>query len=146
MWQPLTFSGVAAFARAPRGRLLLLQSLVAAFNVAVVVLLLLRGWFPVVNKAVQGLGDFGALRNARLAWPKTEAVVLAEKRESDGPQSRISDANRLHFFAGQPLAEHAPIGTVDTLKAATAAKKIERIQHPGTYNANPLSMAAGLAL
>lgn len=50
------------------------------------------------------------------------AVVLAEKRESDGPQSRISDANRLHFFAGQPLAEHAPIGTVETLKAATPAK------------------------
>jgi zinc protease len=50
------------------------------------------------------------------------AVVLAEKRESDGPQSRISDASRKHFFAGQPLAEHAPIGTVATLNAATAAK------------------------
>ncbi|MCI4589181.1 insulinase family protein [Sphingobium sp. BYY-5] len=50
------------------------------------------------------------------------AVVLAEKRESDGPQSRISDASRQHFFAGQPLAEHAPIGTVATLNAATAAK------------------------
>jgi zinc protease len=50
------------------------------------------------------------------------AVVLAEKRESDGPQTRISDASREHFFAGQPLAEHAPIGTVATLNAATAAK------------------------
>ncbi|HUD94038.1 M16 family metallopeptidase [Sphingobium sp.] len=50
------------------------------------------------------------------------AVVLAEKRESDGPQSRVSDASRKHFFAGQPLAEHAPIGTVATLNAATAAK------------------------
>lgn len=50
------------------------------------------------------------------------AVVLAEKRESDGPQSRISDASRQHFFAGQPLAEHAPIGTVATLNAATAAR------------------------
>ncbi|MCC4254556.1 MAG: insulinase family protein [Pseudomonadota bacterium] len=49
------------------------------------------------------------------------AVVMAEKREGDGPQSRISDASRQHFFAGQPLAEHAPIGTVETLKAATAA-------------------------
>ena len=50
------------------------------------------------------------------------AVVLAEKRESDGPQSRLSEASRLHFFAGQPLADHAPIGTVATLNAATAAK------------------------
>jgi zinc protease len=50
------------------------------------------------------------------------AVVLAERRESDGPQMRLSDASRLHFFAGQPLADHAPIGTVATLNAATAAK------------------------
>ncbi|MBH1999139.1 MAG: insulinase family protein [Sphingomonadaceae bacterium] len=52
------------------------------------------------------------------------AVVLAERREGDGPQMRISDASRLHFFAGQPLAEHSPIGTVATLNAATAAKMI----------------------
>ena len=50
------------------------------------------------------------------------AVVLAERREGDGPQMRISDASRQHFFAGQPLADHAPIGTVATLTAATAAK------------------------
>ncbi|RYM12577.1 MULTISPECIES: M16 family metallopeptidase [Sphingobium] len=50
------------------------------------------------------------------------AVVLAERRESDGPQMRMSDASRLHFFAGQPLADHAPIGTVATLTDANAAK------------------------
>ncbi|MEC3911087.1 insulinase family protein [Sphingobium sp. CR2-8] len=50
------------------------------------------------------------------------AVVLAERRESDGPQMRMSNASRLHFFAGQPLADHAPIGTLATLTAATAAK------------------------
>ncbi len=50
------------------------------------------------------------------------AVVLAEKRESDGPQTRISDASRKHFFAGQPLADHIPIGTVAALNAVTAAK------------------------
>lgn len=49
------------------------------------------------------------------------AVVLAERREGDGPQMRLSDASRLHFFAGQPLADHSPIGTVATLNAATAA-------------------------
>src|SRR3546814_377960 len=35
---------------------------------------------------------------------------------------RISDATRQHFFAGQPLADHSPIGTVATLNAVTAAK------------------------
>lgn len=50
------------------------------------------------------------------------AVVLAERRESEGPQMRISDASRQHFFAGQPLATQSPIGTVATLNAATADK------------------------
>lgn len=50
------------------------------------------------------------------------AVVLAEKRESDGPQLRVSDASRQHFFAGQPLADHPPIGSIATLNAVTAAK------------------------
>ena len=50
------------------------------------------------------------------------AVVLAERREGDGPQMRISDASRRHFFAGQLLAERSPIGTVASLNAATAAR------------------------
>ena len=48
------------------------------------------------------------------------AVVLAERRESEGTQMRVSDASRQHFFAGQPLADHSPIGTIATLNAATA--------------------------
>jgi len=51
-----------------------------------------------------------------------KAVVLAERREGDGPQTRISDISRQHFFAGQPLATRSPIGTVETINAATAAK------------------------
>ena len=50
------------------------------------------------------------------------AVVLAERREGVGPQMRISDASREHFFAGQPLASRSPIGSVETLTAVTAAK------------------------
>jgi zinc protease len=50
------------------------------------------------------------------------AVVLAEMREAQGPQSRVSDANRAFLFAGQPLATHTPIGTVATLNAATAQR------------------------
>ncbi len=50
------------------------------------------------------------------------AVVLAEKREGTGPQSRVADATRAFLFAGQPMADHSPIGTTESLNAATAAK------------------------
>lgn len=48
-------------------------------------------------------------------------AVLAEQREAPGPQVRYSDAIRATFFAGQPLAERSPIGTIKTLEAATPA-------------------------
>lgn len=47
-------------------------------------------------------------------------VVLAEAREQFGPGVRISDATRALLFNGQPLADHSPIGTTETLNAATA--------------------------
>ena len=99
VWQPLTFNGVADFARARWTRLLLLQSIVAAFVVAVVLVVLGRCWFPVVTKAVPGLTEFGSVRGARLAWPKKEATVLAENRflglvvdlEESGTTGQIAD-------------------------------------------------------
>jgi zinc protease len=48
-------------------------------------------------------------------------IVLAEMRESGGAAARISDAVRATLYAGQPLADHAPIGTVETLNGANAA-------------------------
>ena len=48
-------------------------------------------------------------------------AVLAEQREAPGPQVRYSDAVRGTFFAGQPLADRSPIGTIKTLQAATPA-------------------------
>lgn len=48
------------------------------------------------------------------------AVVLAEMREREGATSRAQDAARALFFAGQPLGAHAPIGTVQSLRAASA--------------------------
>jgi zinc protease len=47
------------------------------------------------------------------------AIVLAEMRESAGAASRVEDASRALFFAGQPLGSHAPIGTTQSLTAAT---------------------------
>ena len=60
-----------------------------------------------------------ALSDAAIAAERP--VVLAEQREQPGPQVRFGDALRATFFAGQPLAERSPIGTVKTLEAATAA-------------------------
>ena len=48
-------------------------------------------------------------------------VVLAEQREQPGPQVRFSDARNAAFFAGQPLADRSPIGSIKTLEAATPA-------------------------
>ena len=55
-------------------------------------------------------------RNVRAEVP----IVLAEKRENGGPAERTADATRETLFAGQPLATRSPIGTEETLRAATA--------------------------
>ena len=47
--------------------------------------------------------------------------MLAERREQPGPQVKLQDAMNGLFFAGQPLATRTPIGTVETLNAATGA-------------------------
>lgn len=49
------------------------------------------------------------------------AVVMAEMREGTSAATRMSDLSRALFFAHQPLGSHAPIGTVESLTAATAA-------------------------
>ena len=99
VWQPLTFGGVAAFARARWSRLWLVQSVVAACVAVAVVLVLGRGWFPVVTEAVSSLSDFGSVRGGRLAWPKSEALLLGENRflglvldlEETGAAGQIAD-------------------------------------------------------
>lgn len=48
-------------------------------------------------------------------------TVLAEMREGKSAAQRIADATRETFFAGQPLGNGAPIGTTETLGAATPA-------------------------
>jgi zinc protease len=48
-------------------------------------------------------------------------IVLAEKRERGGPGERVSDASLQLLYAGQPLANRLPIGTVATLEGASQA-------------------------
>lgn len=66
----------------------------------------------------------GMIRAPRISAASLDAersVVLAELREADGPQKRISEAVNAHIFAGQPLAGRSPIGSPDTLLRADVA-------------------------
>ncbi|MXO71347.1 M16 family metallopeptidase [Alteraurantiacibacter buctensis] len=48
-------------------------------------------------------------------------IVLAERRERQGPDQRIAQATQEVLYAGQLLADRSPIGTVEALEAATPA-------------------------
>ncbi|MEE4155149.1 MAG: insulinase family protein [Erythrobacter sp.] len=60
-------------------------------------------------------------------------IVLAEKRERGGAGERVANLTRQTFFAGQRLASRSPIGTQETLEAATGKLVTEfhrRWYHP----------------
>jgi hypothetical protein len=79
-WEPLTPRGVAAFARAPLSRLLLVQFVVAALAAGAMVWLLYDGCFPTVRAAIRNLPAGGAIRSGRLDWPEDAPQLLAEGR------------------------------------------------------------------
>jgi hypothetical protein len=66
-WQPFTFGGVAAFARASWGRLFLAQVAVAALCAASVVWFLGRCYSPVITQAIQKLPASACITNGGLA-------------------------------------------------------------------------------
>src|SRR5688572_6742162 len=59
-----------------------------------------------------------ALSEANLA--AEVPIVLAERRERNGPELRIVEATNEVYFAGQRLANRFPIGTVETLQGASS--------------------------
>ena len=65
-------------------------------------------------------GMIRAPRISELAVAAERGVVMAELRESDGPQRRIADATNAHLFAGQLLGDRSPIGTAASLGQANA--------------------------
>lgn len=69
-------------------------------------------------------------------------IVLAEKRERGGTAERVLDAHQQTFYAGQRLANRAPIGTEATLRAASEASV--RAFHRRWYRPeNAVVIAAG---
>jgi len=79
-WQPLTARGVAAFACAPFGRLLLVQLFVALLAAGTVVWFLHQCWFPTIGSAIQALPPHGMLRSGTLEWSGSSPTCLAEGR------------------------------------------------------------------
>ena len=79
-WQPLTVRGVAAFASATLGRLLLVQFIVALLAAGTVVWFVQRAWFPTIGEAIRQLPPEGEIRSGRLDWRGPTPVCLAEGR------------------------------------------------------------------
>lgn len=68
-------------------------------------------------KLLSGMIREPVLNDANVAAERP--IVLAEKRERGGAGQRMADLTRQTFFAGQRLATRNPIGTDETLRAAT---------------------------
>jgi hypothetical protein len=79
-WQPLTPLGVAAFARASLGRLLLAQLCVAFLAAGAVAWFVNGAWFSLVSQAVRRLPPQGEIRSGALDWPAPAPVCLGENR------------------------------------------------------------------
>ena len=77
-WEPLTPRGVAAFARAKLGRLLLVQFIAALLAAAAVVWFLDDGCFPTISEAIQQLPADGEIRSGKLDWHGDPSQMLAE--------------------------------------------------------------------
>ncbi|HZQ47670.1 MAG TPA: hypothetical protein VFC07_11700, partial [Verrucomicrobiae bacterium] len=79
-WEPLTPRGVAAFAWASTGRLLLVQGIVALVAALTVVWFLEQVWFPVVRQAIHRLPAEGEIGGEQLHWSGEAPVLLAQNR------------------------------------------------------------------
>jgi hypothetical protein len=79
-WEPFTPRGVAAFAGAGLGRLLLVQLMAALLAAAAVVWFVHKGCFPVVGAAIQKLPATGDIRSGRLDWLGHSPELLAGGR------------------------------------------------------------------
>ena len=72
--QPLTFGGVAAFARASTGRLLLFQAAIAFLAALTVAFFFESAWVPVITQTIQGLPPSGAIQDGQLSWTRPKPL------------------------------------------------------------------------
>lgn len=96
-WQPFTPLGVAAFARAPLARLMVLKFIVAAISATVVIWFLNANYSPSILEAIRNLPDEAALQNGGLT--NVSSQVLTEKQflsividlEESGQLGKVAD-------------------------------------------------------
>jgi hypothetical protein len=79
-FEPFTPRGVAAFARAPLGRLLLVQFIVALLAAVSIVWFLDDSCFPTLRAAIRNLPATGEIRSGKLQVPGELPQLLAEGR------------------------------------------------------------------
>jgi hypothetical protein len=79
-WLPLTPQGVAAFARASSGRLLLVQFLFALAGAAAVGWFLSSAWTPTIRDAIKAMPAESRITHGTLVWAGSSPTVLAEGR------------------------------------------------------------------
>lgn len=79
-WEPFTPRGVAAFAGAGFGRLLLVQFIFALLAAGAVVWFVDNIGFPAVTAAIQQLPPTGEIRSGKLNWPGRSPELLATGR------------------------------------------------------------------
>jgi hypothetical protein len=77
-WQPITPQGVAAFARAPWRRLLLVQLIVALLVGCGIAWFANTSYFPIISEAIVRLPKSGEIRNGQLRWQSESPLVLAK--------------------------------------------------------------------
>jgi hypothetical protein len=78
--EPFTPRGIAAFAHAPFGRLLLVQIIIALLGAVCVAWFLDDSVFPVIRTAVENLPDAGKISAGKLDWRGDSPKLLAEAR------------------------------------------------------------------
>ncbi len=76
--EPFTPRGVAAFARAKLGRLLLAQLIFALLAAAAVAVFFYNACFPIIQTAIENLPDAGQIASGQLNWSGSSFQNLAE--------------------------------------------------------------------
>ena len=79
-WQPFTPKGIAAFASASGGRLLLVQAVMALLSALAIVWFAWYGWIPEIKEAIRNLPAEGVIERQQLKLHVNAALPLADKR------------------------------------------------------------------
>jgi hypothetical protein len=79
-WEPFTPRGVAAFAAASLGRVLLVQLVVGLWAAGTATWCVGHTWWPTISAAIMQLPEQGQIRGGHLTWRKESPTVLAEAR------------------------------------------------------------------